>query len=432
MAETTAAVDRATADIPITRSARDALERAVEAAARRNTTDATPVDVLRGVLESPGSLATDAMRALNVDPRQVAAQIPEDGQVSSLPLRQLVLNANREAQVLGHYQVDSVHLLLALLYSDSRATAAILQSAGLTLYDLRRHMQTGPKPQAPAGAGAGTVAARAQARPPDRTLRRRPWPSLRNVLGVSPIFIALIAITVAAGALLFFDLFPAADGIVTLAFVVGGWIVSVCLHEFAHALVAYLGGDRDVAVSGYLSLNPLRYTNVVMSIVFPVLALLLGGFALPGGAVFVNWTALRSRTWDSVVSLAGPVTNALLALLIGGVSALALRLEWVNTVNLPFFEALALLGFFEVFATVINLLPIPPLDGFGILRPWLPWSIRSMAAAVGMTGYVIVFFVLFYVPALSGPLVGAVSQVSTAVGIDPFLVDLGSAHMRFR
>jgi len=416
MPDTTAAVDRAAADIPLTRAARDVLERAVEAAASRSTTEATPLDVLRSLLGMPDSLALATMRSLGVDPTAVAVKLGADGEVSPLPLRQLVVNANREALVLGHHQVDSIHLLLALLYSDARPTAAILQSSGLTLYDVRREMQTGKATAAP-----------------ERSLRRRPWPRLRPVLGISPVFIGLVAAFAIAGALLFFDVVPsAAVGFAVILFVVAGWVVSVCLHEFSHAVVAYLGGDRDVAASGYLTLNPLRYTNVVMSLVFPVVALLLGGIGLPGGAVYVNPAALRSRGWDSLVSLAGPVANALIALLIGAVFDLAFTFGWVNGANVVFFEALAFLGFIEVFAVVLNLLPIPPLDGFGILRPWLPWSVRSIAARLGMSGYLIVFLVLFYVPPVSAAVAEVVGRLTDLAGIDPQLAGLGSDRMRFR
>ena len=65
------------------------------------------------------------------------------------PLKQLLINANREAQVLGHYRMDSIHLLLAMLYSDSPATAGPLQKAGVTLYDLRQHLQTGTRSGVP-------------------------------------------------------------------------------------------------------------------------------------------------------------------------------------------------------------------------------------------------------------------------------------------
>ena len=94
-------------------------------------------------------------------------------------------------------------------------------------------------------------------------------------------------------------------------FVSGGWIISLSLHEFGHALVAFVGGDESVDRRGYLSLNPLKYTNIVLSILFPLVILLLGGIGLPGGAVYVNPQAIRSRGMRSLMSAAGPIASAL-------------------------------------------------------------------------------------------------------------------------
>jgi Zn-dependent protease len=426
MPDATAELEKAAADIPLTRSAREALERAVDSAAKRGDPEANPLDVLRAVIASRGSLADETIRSLGVDPAAVVANLPVDGAAPALPLRQLLVNANREAQVLGHYQVDSIHLLLALLYSDTPATSAALQKAGLTLFDVRRHLQMGAKPDTPVNIRP------AGARAPDRKLRRKPLPSLRGVIGVSPIFLGLLAIVVVTGLLLWLDVVPQAAGILTLLFVTAGWIASVCIHEFSHALVGYLGGDRDVAASGYLTLDPLRYTHVVMSIVLPIAALLLGGFGLPGGAVYINNAALRSRIWDSFVSLAGPIGTALCALLIGGVFLLASHLDWYTPANETFFEGLAFLGYVEGFAVMFNLIPIPPLDGYGIIGPWLPYSIQSAARRVGMTGFIVIFLVLWYVPGVGSAFSHVALQVSTMLGIDPYFVYMGQQHMRFR
>ena len=67
-----------------------------------------------------------------------------------------------------------------------------------------------------------------------------------------------------------------------------GWLVSLCLHEFGHAYTAWKYGDRDVEVRGYLTLNPLKYTNPLLSLGLPVLFIALGGIGLPGGAVYVR------------------------------------------------------------------------------------------------------------------------------------------------
>ena len=88
------------------------------------------------------------------------------------------------------------------------------------------------------------------------------------------IFLAIVAITAAGGALAWQaganDDEPLAYvGVFT--FVIAGWVVSLCLHEFAHAFTAWRFGDHDVAVRGYLTLNPFKYTHPLLSLVFPVL-----------------------------------------------------------------------------------------------------------------------------------------------------------------
>jgi hypothetical protein len=83
--------------------------------------------------------------------------------------------------------------------------------------------------------------------------------------------------------------------------VIVGWIASVCLHEFGHAIVAYWGGDTTVKDKGYLTLNPLKYTDIGYSLALPVVFLILGGIALPGAAVYINHTLLRSRAWNSAI-----------------------------------------------------------------------------------------------------------------------------------
>ncbi|MFI4978475.1 MAG: Clp protease N-terminal domain-containing protein, partial [Solirubrobacterales bacterium] len=116
MPDATAELDRAAADIPLTRSAREILDRAASAAKARGSS-ASPNDVLQAILSSRGSLAYEAISALGIDPSTVIAQLPTADGAQPIPIRQLLVNANREAQVLGHYQVDSIHLLLAMLYS---------------------------------------------------------------------------------------------------------------------------------------------------------------------------------------------------------------------------------------------------------------------------------------------------------------------------
>jgi Zn-dependent protease len=444
--DATAELDRAAADIPLTRSAREILDRAASAAKARGAS-ASPNDVLQAILSARGSLAYEAISALGIDPSTIIAQLPTADGAQPIPIRQLLVNSNREAQVLGHYQVDSIHLLLAMLYSDSPETSAQLQKAGLTLYDLRRHLQAGTKvdfqpgesdrvsgnrsQQQAARTNQGAPPPAPRSKPPDAALRRKPMPSLRGVLQVSPVFIGLVAITAAAGALLWFGIAPSLTGAFTILFVTAGWITSVCVHEFGHAFVAYLGGDRSVRASGYLDLNPLRYTNVLLSLVMPVLFLLLGGIGLPGGAVYIDRGALRSRAWDSAVSVAGPFGTLVCGVIVASPFFIPGHQGWLNQNSPGFFGALAFLAFIEVIALVLNLLPVPGLDGYGIIRPWLPYTLQGLANQYGQLGILAVFGVLWFVAPVSHAFFQTVLQITSSLGIPPILVIIGQSNFRF-
>ena len=422
MPDATTELDRASADIALTRDAREILERAVKVASARGSLQVAPADVFNATLQLPGSLADTEIHALGFDPKSILPLIESNGAATSPSLRHLLVNANREAQVLGHYQVDSIHLLLAMLYSDSPSTSVPLQKAGLTLYDLRRHVQTGSR--------AGVPSYRDPTRP-DAALRRRPWPSLRGVLGISLVFIAIVAATAAAGALLWLNPVPRYLPLWTILFVVGGWITSLCIHEFGHAVVAYLGGDRAVASAGYLTLNPLRYTNVSMSLILPIVFLLLGGIALPGGAVYINHSALRTRGWSSAVAVAGPVGTLVCGLVIAAVFSIANQASWIGPHNINFFGALALLGFFMAMAAVLNLLPVPGLDGFGIIRPWLPYSVQYAAMRFSLLAIYAVFALLWFVAPVRSAFYHAVLQLTALANIDQALIIFGQLNMRF-
>lgn len=153
-----------------------------------------------------------------------------------------------------------------------------------------------------------------------------------------------------------------------------GWIMSVVLHEFAHGLVAHWGGDYTIRERGGLSLNPLQYVDPVGSLLLPAVFLALGGVPLPGGVTYVRRDLLRSRAWESAVSLAGPVMNVLIFLALA--AAVHPAAGWVDPEAgvrewLPAQRVAAALAFLNLFAAFLNLIPLPPLDGFGILSPYL-------------------------------------------------------------
>ncbi|NGN70501.1 site-2 protease family protein, partial [Streptomyces sp. A7024] len=98
---------------------------------------------------------------------------------------------------------------------------------------------------------------------------------------ISPVFLGILAAAVAAGWALYEGKGPA--GLMVFLFVVAGWVVSLCLHEYAHARSALHSGDISIGAKGYLTLNPFKYTHAVLSILLPLLFVIAGGIGLPGG-----------------------------------------------------------------------------------------------------------------------------------------------------
>jgi Zn-dependent protease len=205
----------------------------------------------------------------------------------------------------------------------------------------------------------------------------------------SAVFLGLVALTGATGVLLWTGYGNA--GVAAFGFVVCGWLVSLCLHEYAHAVVAYRSGDTSVAERGYLTLNPLRYSHPLLSIVLPVLVVVLGGIGLPGGAVWVDRHAIAGRLRHTLVSAAGPATNVVFALAL----VLLLEAEPAGAGGRPrFWAAVALLAFLQLTASLLNLLPVPGLDGGNMLQPWLPERWRRGYDLVAPFGFLLLFGLL--------------------------------------
>lgn len=180
-----------------------------------------------------------------------------------------------------------------------------------------------------------------------------------------------------------------------------GWIFALCVHEFCHALVAYIGGDKSVKEKGYLTLNPLKYTDPGLTLVVPIVMLMVGGIALPGAAVYINRNALRNKFWHSAVSAAGPLGSALMIF----VYALPFMLNVHFSDELAWlYPALALLVLLQIVAFFLNSLPIPPLDGYGVIEPFLPQPMRQSMDQFGRYGIWIVFGLLWFVPPLNAAL----------------------------
>jgi len=399
-------------EIPLTDSARDVLELAQRFAAQVTAATVEPRHVLCAIVFLPRNPARRALEELGADMERLESVRVGGGSAvpsswKTVPIgsatRYMLNHAHREAEQLGHYRVDPLHMLLALLYKDSTPTADVLENAGVTFYALRQYLTT------PGSATKG--------------LRSRPLPALDGVVRVSPVFAIPVGAMIIGGAGLWSGAAPALTIPLSILLVVGGWITSLCIHEFGHAFIAYLGGDRSVASAGYLSLNPLKYTHPLLSIALPVVFLLIGGIGLPGGAVYLNERAIRNDRWRSFASAAGPLGNLLFAALTG----------WPFLVfhgappfgDVRFWAALAFLVFLQITAVVLNLIPIPPFDGFGMIAPWLSVELRILANRLGMLPLLVLFFLLWQGGPVSSVFWNFVYGLTNVLNVPEYLVYLG-------
>ena len=403
-------------DIPLTASAREIIELAQRLATLSGATRTEPTHVLAAIVLSPRNPAYKALATLDVNLESLRRAPEWQGLVPGRPAaaapispatRYLLISAHREAEQIGHYRVDALHLLLALLYKDSTATAQRLEGAGLSIYAIRQYL-----------ASPGST---------PRDARRRPLPRLDGAVRVSPVFGIPVGAMVVGGAGLWSGAAPSLTLPLTVLFILGGWVTSLCIHEFGHAFIAYLGGDRSVASAGYLSLNPLKYLHPLLSIGLPVVFLLLGGIGIPGGAVYLNEQAIRNNRWRSFASAAGPLSNLLFAILIGW-PFLVFRDSAPGGTE-QFWAALAFLVFVELSAVVLNLIPIPPFDGFGIIAPWLSIEIRILANRLGMLPLLVLFFLLWQGGPVSATFWNSVYALSGLLNIPQDLIALG--HQQF-
>ncbi len=242
--------------------------------------------------------------------------------------------------------------------------------------------------------------------------------------GVSPNFFILVAACIALGAAL--SVAPQAAGVLTFLFIAAGWILSVVVHEFGHAFVAYKAGDTSVVAKGYLTLDPLKYTDLGVTLLLPLVALALGGIGFPGAAVYLRPDLMRSPIGRSLASLAGPaMTGVVLA-------ALALGLRLLPAASAPaLYCAISLLAFLQATALILNLLPVPGLDGYGVLRPFIPTSVQQSLRPIERLSMLALMAALFLVPGVSGLLFAAAFWITDALGVPRDAVAVGFNLFQF-
>ena len=175
-------------------------------------------------------------------------------------------------------------------------------------------------------------------------------------------------------------------------------ILAITLHEAAHGYVARMFGDSTAYMLGRVTLNPLKHIDPIGTIAVPLGLLVLSKLAGGGGFLFgwakpvpVNFGNLRHPKNDMFwVAAAGPGANLFMALL------WALALKFSGPLDQPgFFAAMAIQGvIINVVLMVLNLMPIPPLDGGRIMVSVLPDALAYRFAQLERFGFVVVILLM--------------------------------------
>ncbi len=188
-------------------------------------------------------------------------------------------------------------------------------------------------------------------------------------------------------------------------------ILSVVIHEMAHAYAANWLGDPTARLQGRLSANPLVHLDPLMSVIIPGLLIASGSPILFGAAKPVPYNPYNftNQKWgEAIVAAAGPASNIALAVVFAGL----IRFADVLSLSPAFIQLAFSIVLLNIFLAFFNLVPIPPLDGSKILPRLLPFSLamqydrfRRYFEYNAMIGFLLVIVLFIYI--LGGPLYNA-------------------------
>lgn len=189
-------------------------------------------------------------------------------------------------------------------------------------------------------------------------------------------------------------------------------LLAISAHEAAHAWMSHKFGDDTAYMLGRVTLNPVKHTDPVGTLLIPILAFIFGtmGGAL-GSIPLIGWgkpTPVNPRKWTNyktanvMVSIAGILANLLLAIIGFAIFKTLLETGVINASNIdtgliqPFTIFLSNLILLNVSLAIFNLMPFPPLDGSKILSTFLPESFQPVMQMLEQFGFIILLLLVYW------------------------------------
>lgn len=181
-------------------------------------------------------------------------------------------------------------------------------------------------------------------------------------------------------------------------------VISAVFHEYAHGFAAYRLGDSTAKNEGRLTLNPLVHLDPIGTVILPLFLLLTSG-------MFIGWARpvpynpynLRDKKYGSLkVAIAGPLTNFLIALILGLLLRFFGGYVSASGVIPPIFpEFLGLIVYINIFLALFNLIPLPPLDGSKVFADLFPRQWRYFMQLEIWGVFLAIFIALFFLSPLA-------------------------------
>lgn len=168
------------------------------------------------------------------------------------------------------------------------------------------------------------------------------------------------------------------EGLALFLFTLPALLLSLSIHEFAHAYTAYKLGDMSQKYRGRLTLDPFKHIDIV-----GFLCIMLCGFGWGKPVQIVDTNFKNRAKGNAIVAFAGPFSNILLAIFFAIVIKIlsmtgVLGLMATNNIGIILIQMLSITIYFNIVFAVFNMLPIPPFDGSKVLFYFLPRKYKNI------------------------------------------------------